>query len=72
MPAECVRVATVTIQGANPNLQRDLDRGNLVWNAECDTRIELVASIRVNDPSLLVLSQTDCLAEGHEVSDEED
>ncbi|MDP8931753.1 MAG: hypothetical protein M3O70_25095 [Actinomycetota bacterium] len=72
MTDECVRVATVTIQGANPNPQRDQDRANQVWTAECDTRIELVASITVDRPDLLILDQSDCLAEGHEVSEEED
>jgi hypothetical protein len=70
--AECVRVAVVTIQGANPDPARDLDSGNRVYLAECGVSIDVVASITVDRPDLLILDQTDCLADGHEVSEEED
>lgn len=72
MAGECVRVAVVTIQGANANLQRDLASGNRVYLSECGVLIEIVASITVDRPDLLVLDQTDCLSSGHQVSDEED
>jgi hypothetical protein len=72
MPGECVRVATVTIQGAHPNPQRDLDRGNSVWLTECSSWIDVVGSVTVDRPDLLILDQDDCLGNGHVVSDEED
>lgn len=68
-----VRVALVTIQGSSTaNLQRDLDNANQVYQNECDTWVYCVGSITVNDASLLILNQDDCLASGHSVSDEED
>jgi hypothetical protein len=69
---ECVRVAVVTIQGANADLARNLDSGNLVYLTECGVWIDVVASITVDRPDLLVLDQTDCLTDGHSVSEEED
>ncbi len=72
MAGECVRVAVVTIQGANANLERDLDAGNRVYLTECSVWVDIVASITVDRPDLLVLDQTDCLLAGHEVSEEED
>jgi hypothetical protein len=69
---ECVRVAVVTIQDANPDPQRDLDSGNLVYLGECGVWIDVVSRVTVDRPDLLVLNQTDCLANGHQVSAEED
>lgn len=67
-----VRVALVTIQGANPNLQRDLDNANTVYQNECDAWIYCAGSIIVNQPALQTLSQDDCTMNGHSVSQEED
>lgn len=67
-----VRVALVTIQGATPNLQRDLDNANTVYRNECEAWVYCVGSRTVNHPHLLWLDQDDCLASGHSVSDEED
>lgn len=72
MAGECVRVAVVIIEGANADPQRDLDAGNEVYLPECGVWIDLVASVTVDRPDLLILDQTDCLANGHVVSDEED
>ncbi|MBB4934850.1 hypothetical protein F4561_005744 [Lipingzhangella halophila] len=72
MAGECVRVAVVVIDGANANVNRDLDAGNQVYLPECGMWIAVVARTTVDRPDLLVLDQTDCLANGHEVSDEED
>ena len=72
MAAECVRVAVVTIQGANPDPIRDLNSGNTVYLAECGVSIDVVARITEDRPDLLVLDQTDCLATGHQVSEDED
>lgn len=69
---ECVRVAIVTIQDSNPDQPRDHDAGNLVYLSECDVWIDVVARITVDRPDLLILNQTDCAANGHVVSDEED
>lgn len=67
-----VRVALVTIQGATPTLQRDLDNANLVYQNECDAWIYCVDSTTVNRPDLLILNQDDCSGSGHSVSAEED
>jgi hypothetical protein len=71
-----VKVLLVTISGAAPNLQRDLDTGNTIWQQECDAWVYCVDSITVDRPNLLVLDQTDCCCVGadpdHQVSTEED
>jgi hypothetical protein len=67
-----VRVALVTIQGATPTLQRDLDNANLIYQNECDAWVYCVDSITVNRPDLLILNQDDCSGSGHSVSAEED
>lgn len=68
-----VRVALVTIQGANPNIQQDLDNANLVHQNECDTWVYCQGSITANRPDLLRITQTDCLTTFvHLVSDDED
>jgi hypothetical protein len=67
-----VKIALVTISGANPTIQRDLDNTNLVFESECDVWVYPTASIVVTDNSLLTLSQDDCAGSGHSVSDEED
>jgi hypothetical protein len=72
LAGECVRVAVVTIQGANANLPRDLASGNRVYLSECGVLIEIVDSITVDRPDLLILNQTDCLSNDHQVSAEED
>ena len=67
-----VRVALVTIQGATPNLQRDLDNANIIYDGECNVWVYYQDSITVSRPGLLVLDQDDCSGSGHSVSDEED
>ena len=67
-----VRLALVTIQGASPNLQRDLDNTNIVYQNECNCWVYCVGSTTVNRPHLLTLDQDDCMGSGHSVSDEED
>jgi hypothetical protein len=66
------RLALVTITGATPILQRDLDNANLVYQNECDSWVYPVGSITANRPDLLILNQDDCLASGHSVSADED
>jgi hypothetical protein len=66
-----VTVALVTIQGATPNLQQDLDSANDLYQQECDAWIYCVDSITVNQPALLFITQTDCDGDGHVVSAEE-
>jgi len=67
-----VRVALVTLQGITPNLQRDLDTANEIYQRECDAWIYPVDSITVNSTHLQILDQDDCASSGHSVSDEED
>lgn len=67
-----VEVALVTIQGATPQIQRDLDNGNAVYQNECDVWIYPTDAITVNNPGLLVFDQDDCAGSGHSVSDDED
>lgn len=67
-----VRVAVVTIEGASPTLQQDLDTGNSIYQDECGAWIYCAGSITVDRPHLLHLAQDDCKGSGHSVSDEED
>ena len=67
-----VRVGLVTISGATPNLQRDLDNGNTVYQGECSVWIYPTDSITVTANNLLILDQDDCAGSGHSVSAEED
>jgi len=68
-----VRLALVTIQGALPTLQRDLDNTNTVLQGECDTWLYPVGSITVNSPNLLILNQNSCpLGEQSNPTAEED
>ena len=67
-----VKVALVTISGAAPNLQRDLDNGNTVYQNEANVWIYPTDSITVTAANLLTLDQNDCASSGHSVSDEED
>lgn len=67
-----VRLALVTIQGATPNLQQDLDNTTLIYGNECGCWAYCVGSITVDRPHLLMLDQDDCWTNGHSVSDEED
>jgi hypothetical protein len=76
-----VRVALVTVRplgstaGVWPNLQRDVDNANTVYQNECDAWIYPVGS-RVITTNILggnvMLDQDDCIMNGHDVSDEED
>ncbi len=47
MSGECVRVAVVTIEGANANLQRDLQAADLVYLTECGVWVDVVATTTV-------------------------
>lgn len=67
-----LQVVTVSIEGAQPDTQRDVESANTVWSGECELWVEVVSNVVVDRPDLLVLSQTDCLVSGHVVSEEED
>jgi len=67
-----VKIALVTISGATPNLQTDLDSGNTVYQNDAGVWIYPVDAITVTNNSLQTLDQDDCAASGHSVSDEED
>lgn len=67
-----VKVALVTIQGANQQLQRDLDSGNTVYQNEAGVWIYPTDSITVVNAGLQTLDQDDCSGSNHSVSDEED
>ncbi|WP_299676147.1 hypothetical protein [uncultured Roseobacter sp.] len=67
-----VKIALVTIQGASPQIQRDLDNANAVWVGNCNVWVYPTDSITVNAPALVALAQDDCNGSGHSVSSEED
>jgi hypothetical protein len=71
MAGECVRVAIVEIEGANPDIDRDLAAADLVYSRECGVWIDIVDRVVIDRPDLLVLDQTDCRGSGHVVSPEE-
>lgn len=56
-----VRVAVVTVQGATPSIQLDLDSANLVYQSECNHWVYCQNSITVNQPNLLILDQDNCV-----------
>jgi hypothetical protein len=66
-----VQVAIVTIDGARPQISRDAANADKVWSQECGVSVEVVSPSVVDRPELLILSQADCLGEGHVVSAEE-
>ncbi len=65
-------IVLVTIQGARPNIDRDVGNGNIVWGNECGVFFDVVAVLVFDRPDLLILDQNDCLLVGHVVSEEED
>lgn len=68
-----IRVALVTILGASPTVQRDLDNANEVWQRECGHWVYPVGSITEDLPHLLVLDQDSCpLGVQSNPTDEED
>ena len=68
-----IPIALVTIEGAAPTLQRDLDNTNIVLLGETDVWLYPVASITVDRPNLLILNQDSCpLGEQSDPTDEED
>jgi hypothetical protein len=68
-----IPIALVTIEGAAPTLQRDLDNTNIVLLGETDVWLYPVASITVDRPNLLILNQDSCpLGEQSDPTDEKD
>lgn len=65
-------VVIVVIQGAQPNISRDLENANTIWSGECEIWVDVVSTIVVDRVDLLILTQSDCMGTGHVVSDEED
>lgn len=65
-------VVIVTLDGTDPALERDVTMANDIWGNDCEVWIELVDTLVVERPDLLVLSQDDCRRVGHVVSEEED
>ena len=53
-------------------IQRDINACNEVWGGEAGIFIIVDANLIIDRPNLLILTQTDCLANGHIVSAEED
>ena len=62
----------VTLDGANPDIERDLDVASTVWEGECEVFVDVIDRLVVDRDNLLLLDQDDCLGVGHSVSDEED
>jgi hypothetical protein len=65
-------VVVVVIDGSNPDIGADIAMANVIWNAHCGVFVDVVQTLVVSAPALQVLTQEDCLAVGHVVSDEED
>lgn len=65
-------ISVVTIEGSDPDAPADLQNANTVWGSECGVFVDVVAQSTVDDPDLLILSQTDCRVVNHVVSGEED
>lgn len=65
-------IVVVDIQGSGADVDRDIAAANVVLGGECEVFVQVVGRLSVNRPDLLTLTQEDCLAAGHVVSDEED
>ncbi|MEE8155234.1 MAG: hypothetical protein V3T53_09815 [Phycisphaerales bacterium] len=65
-------VVIVTLDGTSPDIDRDVSAANVIWGNDCEVWIDVLERVVANRPDLLILSQADCLATGHIVSDEED
>lgn len=67
-----IPIVVVRLAGADSDVARDVAAANEIWSTHCGVWFELDANVVVDRPELLILDQTDCLAEGHVVSQEED
>jgi hypothetical protein len=65
-------VVIVVIEGSDPDIDRDIQVANEIWSTECEVFVDVLATLLVDRPNLLVLSQEDCSGVNHVVSDEED
>ena len=65
-------IVIVEIDGSNPSVDRDIDGANVVWGGECEVFVDILEHLTIDRPNLLTLTQDDCNASGHVVSDEED
>lgn len=65
-------IVIVEIVGSNPDVSGDVDAANVVWGDECEVFVDVLERLTVDRPNLLTLTQDDCNAIGHVVSDEED
>lgn len=65
-------VVIVTIDGSDPDIERDIRVANEIWSRECEVWVDVLATIVADRPDLLILSQEDCSGVNHVVSDEED
>jgi hypothetical protein len=65
-------IVVVKLDGTNPDVATDVEMANVVWNADCGVFVDVVETMVVSAPDLLVLTQEDCSGAGHVVSDEED
>lgn len=65
-------IVIVEIEGSNPDVDRDIDAVNVVWGSECEVFVDVLEHLTVDRPDLLTVTQQDCSAVGHVVSDEED
>jgi hypothetical protein len=65
-------VVIVVLDGTTPDVDRDVATANVIWGNECEVFVDVLATVVVDRPDLLVFSQEDCRATGHVISDEED
>lgn len=72
MAGECVRVAIVVIDGASPDIDRDLAAADLVYPSECGVWIDVVARIVVDRPDLRFIDDGLCSGGQGEMTVDED
>lgn len=65
-------VVIVSIEGTSPDIDRDIEAANVILAGECGIWVDVLDRLVVNRPDLFILSQEDCGATNHVVSDEED
>lgn len=67
-----IPIVIVVIEGADEDVDGDVQRADQVWSSESGVFVDVVARLTVDRPALQILSQTDCSGAGHVVSAEED
>lgn len=65
-------VVIVVLDGTDPDIGRDIAATDVIWGGTCEVWVDVLDTLTVDRPDLLVFSQEDCSGINHVVSEEED